>query len=259
LGLRVFDEASVRARIASTRFPRLLYARATGSTNDDAAQLLGEPGGAVVLAEYQRSGRGRRGRRWTAPAGTSLLFTAVLPRTIPASALWAVPYWCSLAVREGVLHASGVALDLQWPNDLLLRGRKACGILSASRVSGDEARVGCGVGLNVLRPEPATVGGEPDAAYLSDAAGGVSREDVFVDIVGTLDATLDALDDVAAVADAWEKHAGLPGARYRVLVDGEDAPFECRALRLARDGGLVVGIDGQERHIALADARALRA
>jgi BirA family biotin operon repressor/biotin-[acetyl-CoA-carboxylase] ligase len=254
----VFDEASVRARIASTRFARLQYARETGSTNDDAAPLLGESGGAIVLAEFQRSGRGRRGRRWIAPAGAALLFTAVLPRTIAPSTLWAVPYWCSLAVRDGIARACGVALDLQWPNDLLLGGRKACGILSTSRVSGDEARVGCGVGLNVLRPGGGAEGGDPDAAYLSDAVAGVSREDVFVAIVGALDSMLDVLDEVAAIARAWEACAGLPGAAYRILVDGERAPFDCRAQRLGPDGGLVVAIDGGERHIALADARALR-
>jgi BirA family transcriptional regulator, biotin operon repressor / biotin---[acetyl-CoA-carboxylase] ligase len=254
----VFDEASVRARIASTRFARLHYARETGSTNDDAARLLGEPGGAIVLAEFQRSGRGRRGRRWISPAGAALLFTAVLPRTITPTTLWVVPYWCALAVRDGVLHTCGEALDLQWPNDLLLRGRKACGILSTSRVSGGEARVGCGVGLNVLRPSAGAEGGDPDAAYLSDAVGGISREDVLVAIVCSLDSMLDALDDVASIARAWEACAGLPGAAYRILVDGEDAPFECRALRLGPDGELVVAIGGRERHVALADARALR-
>lgn len=254
----MFDEASIRARIASTRFARLHYVRETGSTNDDAARLLGESEGAIVLAEFQRSGRGRRGRRWIAPAGTALLFTAVLPRTIAASTLWVVPYWCSLAVRDGIVRACGVALDLQWPNDLLLGGRKACGILSTSRVSGDEARVGCGVGLNVLRPSAAAAGSDPDAAYLSDAIAGISREDVLVEIVGALNSMLDGLDDVAAIARAWEACAGLPGAAYRILDDGDDAAFECRAQRLGPDGGLVVAIDGRERHVALADARALR-
>jgi BirA family biotin operon repressor/biotin-[acetyl-CoA-carboxylase] ligase len=256
----LFDEASVRARVARTRFPRLLYASATESTNDDAASLLGDAqsAGTVILAEVQRRGRGRRGRQWTAPAGSALLFTAIVPRAIPATSLWVVPFWCALAVADGVERAAEIALGLQWPNDLLLDGRKACGILGTSRVSGDEAWVGCGVGLNVLRPEAGAQDVDPNAAYLSDCRTDVSREDAFVAIVGALDARLETLDDPGAVGREWELRAGLPGAADRLLVDGESAPFEAVALRLAPDGGLIVNAGGGERRISMADARALR-
>lgn len=255
----MFDEASVRARIASTRFTRLVYTQETDSTNDDASRMLGDerPEGTIVLAELQRSGRGRRGRRWVAPAGSSLLFTAIVPRTVHTSGLWAVPFWCALEVAAGVQRSTGIALSLQWPNDLLLGGRKACGILSTSRVIGDEARVACGIGLNVLRPA-AAAGVAADAAFLSDATSRISREDVFVAIVGALDASLARLDAPTTVAREWERRAGLPGALYRIQIDDEPAPFECRALRLAPDGGLVVVVDGRERRVSLGDARALR-
>jgi BirA family biotin operon repressor/biotin-[acetyl-CoA-carboxylase] ligase len=256
----MFDEAFVRERIAPTRFPRLLYTRETDSTNDDALNLLADrrAAGAVILAEYQRLGRGRRGRRWVAPAGSALLFTAIVPRAVPTAALWAVPFWCALAVADGVAASAGIALSQQWPNDLLLDGRKACGILSTSRVVGDEAWVGTGVGLNVLRPPADTGAVDPAAAYLSDAARDVSREDVLIAIVRALDARLGMLDEPAAIASEWERRAGLPGAAYRLFVDGETAAFDAVALRLSPDGGLVVANRGSERRIALADARVLR-
>ena len=252
----MFDETKVRGALAATRFGPLLYEQETGSTNDDAVALLTSALnlGTIVMTEHQTRGRGRRDRQWVDAPGTSLLFTAILPRTIPAATLWAVPFWCALAVAGGVSDATGIELILQWPNDLLLGERKACGLLGVSRVTGDTARVGCGVGLNVRRP-PDDV--EP-IAYLSDAAPDLARERVFIAIVAALDLALPLLDDPRSIAKAWEARAGLPGARYRILVDGEREPFDAVALRLAPDGSLVVDDGSGERHVALADARVLR-
>ncbi len=154
------DVARVRAALAGTRFADVRAVRETGSTNDDAAALLGEPSaaGATLVTDFQRAGKGRKpGRRWLAPPGSALMFTAILPVTVATEALWAVPFWVALAVVDGVEAACGLRLDLRWPNDLDLDGRKAGGILCVSRVIGAEADVACGVGLNVRRPDDAEV------------------------------------------------------------------------------------------------------
>jgi len=255
----VFDEARVGAGLGASRFGPVRYVAETGSTNDDAAVLLGDPtaAGTVLVAGVQHQGRGRRGRRWEAPPGSGLLFTAVLPRPVPATALWAVPFWCALGVAAGVERETGVRLALQWPNDLLLGTRKACGLLGTSRVAGDRATVGCGIGLNVLRPADGD-GVDPGAAYLSDAVAAPSREALLLAILAELDASLERLAEPTEVARAWEAAAGLPGAPYRILIDGEAKPFDAVALRLAPDGGLVVEHAGHERVVSLGDARALR-
>jgi BirA family biotin operon repressor/biotin-[acetyl-CoA-carboxylase] ligase len=238
------------------------YLPETGSTNDDAAALLGEPGsaGLVILTDFQRAGRGRRARSWIAPPGSSLLCTAILPRTIPAAALWAVPLWTALAVADGVLAACGAELNLQWPNDLLLGGRKCCGILCISRVTGNRAWAGCGTGLNVDRPpDPGgTAAIEAPPAFLSDAAPGVARRAVLDAILAAYERRLGELDDAAGVARAWERRAALDGTPYRIHVDGESEPFDAVARRIAADGSLVVSVAGTERSIALADARIVR-
>jgi BirA family transcriptional regulator, biotin operon repressor / biotin---[acetyl-CoA-carboxylase] ligase len=257
----VFDEASVLGRIAATAFARLRYVHETASTNDDAARELGTDAarGTIFLSDYQSAGRGRRGRSWTAPAGSGLLFTVCLPDAIPASALWAVPFWCALAVHEACANVAGVDLRLQWPNDLLLDARKVCGILSVSRVAGDSAWVACGIGLNVQRPRDDGNTVDPGAAYLSDADPAVRREDLFVAIVQGLDASLALVRDPQAVARAWEHRARLAGTPYRIAVDGEPAPFDATARRLDATGRLVVTTaDGNERTVSLGDARVLR-
>ena len=236
--------------------------RVTDSTNDDAVALLGTPGsaGVVLCADYQRGGKGRRGRAWIAPPGSALLFTAILPAPIATAALWAVPFWSALGVAAGIERATGLRVALQWPNDLLLDGRKCCGILCVSRVVGERAWVGCGSGINVVRPaDDALVRAiEPPAAFLSDRAPAIARDDVLAAVLAAYAASSDMLDDPQAIARAWERRAHLSGTSYRLLIDGERDPFEAVALRLGPDGSLVIATKAGERRVSLADARVLR-
>ena len=234
----------------------------TGSTNDDLAPRLGpEAAGVVRVAEVQTAGRGRRaGRRWIAPRGSGLLFTTALPRPVAPSALWCVTFWASLAIREAVRRACGVAPSLAWPNDLLLDGRKCCGILCVSRIQGSRAWVGVGSGVNVRRPDDAslTAAVEPPPAFLSDAAPAIDAERLLESVLAVYDERLRDLDDPDGVARRWERDAQLDGTSYDVLVDGEHAPRRVVARSIAGDGSLVAEENGRVRTIALADARVLR-
>ncbi len=255
----LLDAARVRAALAGTRFADVRPLAQTASTNDDAVPLLGDgaAAGATLVAEFQSAGRGRKaGRAWIAPPGSALLFTTILPRAVAAEALWAVPFWVALAVADGVEAGCGVRLDLRWPNDLDLAGRKAAGILCVSRVAGASAHVGCGVGLNVRRPDAAAIAAvAPPPAYLSDLAPRAGREELLAGILGAMDALVDVLDRPAEVARAWEERAGLRGRQYRLRLDADGSEIAGVALRLDREGGLVLAVGGGERVVHLADAR----
>jgi BirA family biotin operon repressor/biotin-[acetyl-CoA-carboxylase] ligase len=250
--------ARIASELAGTAFSRIRYVEATASTNTDASALLGDEGsaGLTIVAEYQSSGAGRKGRSWLAEPGTSLLFTTLLPGSLPAHDLWIVPFWAALAIRRA-LETCGVGVDLHWPNDLLLADAKLAGILCVSRSAGDRAWVACGVGINVKRgtgTEPI----EPPPAFCDDRRP-VERADLLRAILLEFDATRAMLANPQRIARLWESQAGLPGRRYRLLVDGETAPFEATAIALATGGGLVVARDeGMRETISLADARALR-
>src|SRR5579862_2565994 len=155
--------------LGSGAFAAVRYVGETGSTNADAAELLGDPrfAGLTIVAEYQTRGSGRKGRSWLAQPGTALLFTTILPRPIDSDRLWTVPFWTALAVGRA-LDVCGVAAALQWPNDLLIDDRKVAGILCTSRVTGRNAHVGCGVGINVHRRAGAQAGIEPPPAFCDD-------------------------------------------------------------------------------------------
>lgn len=259
--LRPGPYARVADELGASRFAGIAFAEETESTNSDAAALLGDPQafGRTIVAEHQTHGRGRKGRTWISQPGASLMSTTILPLALGAELVWIVPFWAGLAVRATLL-SHGIPTTLQWPNDVLLAGTgKIAGILCVSRITGADAWVGCGVGINVRRPPAGTAAPiEPAPAYCDDVSA-VDRASLLLSLLRAYDRTLNDLADAPGVTRAWETAAGIPGAAYRLHKDGEHAPFTAEAVALADGGGLVVRhADGREETIALADARALR-
>ncbi len=258
---RPLDVARVRTALSGSIFRDVRYLPQTGSTNDDATLLLGrsDAAGATLVAEEQSAGHGRKaGRAWVSEAGTGLLFTTILPATIQASALWAVPFWVALCVADGVKSACGVRIDLRWPNDCFLFDRKVAGILCISRVAGESAHVGCGIGINVKRPPARPVAPPmPPPAYLEDSAPAIAREGLLSEILLAFERRLGALHAPASIARSYEDRAGLDGAPYRVRLDADGSELSGVARGLGADGTLRLFADGIEHAISLADAHRL--
>jgi BirA family transcriptional regulator, biotin operon repressor / biotin---[acetyl-CoA-carboxylase] ligase len=258
---RPLDAAHVRTALNGSLFADVRYQPRTGSTNDDATPLLARSDslGTTLVAEEQTAGRGRKpGRTWIAPPGTGLTFTTILPTTLPAGDLWAVPFWVALCVADGIARACAVHVDLRWPNDLFVHDRKVAGILCVSRVAGDVAHVGCGVGINVFRPDASELTAiYAPPAFLADAAPHVLREVVLAEVLLAFERRLAALHAPAAVARTYEERAALPGARYRVRVDLGEVELEGIARGLGPEGALRLDVGGIEHAISLADARRL--
>jgi BirA family biotin operon repressor/biotin-[acetyl-CoA-carboxylase] ligase len=251
--------ADVEKALAGTAFASIRYVEETQSTNADAAELLANAdcAGLTIVAEYQSRGMGRKGRAWQAAAGTALLFSTILPRTIAAERLWIVPFWAALSVRAG-LRECGVATILQWPNDVLLGDRKIAGVLCQSSVTGVTARAACGVGINVHRWRDAEAAISPPPAFCDDVAA-VDRRALLQAVLLDYERALPQLDEPERVAAAWEAAAELPGRRYRIAPDGTGAPFEAIAEGIETGGGLNIRRDdGSREVVSLADARVLR-
>src|SRR5262249_23774181 len=116
------------------------------STNSHAALLADDPAndGLAVLAREQTAGRGQHGRVWTAPAGSSVLLSVLL---FPPPALRRPPLltaWAAVSLCETIAQLAGLSATIKWPNDVLIEGRKVCGILIEQR-RGTVA----GIGLNL--------------------------------------------------------------------------------------------------------------
>jgi BirA family transcriptional regulator, biotin operon repressor / biotin---[acetyl-CoA-carboxylase] ligase len=250
--------ARVSHDLAGTAFSDIAYVDQTDSTNADAAALLGDPrhAGFSIVAGHQTAGRGRKSREWIDTPGSALLVTTILPRSIAASSLWAAPFWVGLALHEA-LSSVGVETMLRWPNDLLLDGRKIAGILCVSRVTGGDACIACGAGVNVHRPDGALPPIDPPPAFCDDVAS-VERSALLGALLRAYDASLGLLDWPERIAERWERVAGIRGSRYVVIEDGSTETFEANAIGLSGDGGLNLEHDGVVRTVSLADARVLR-
>lgn len=128
------------------------YYEETGSTNID-AKRLGEEGakhGTVVVADKQNAGRGRRGRVWQSPAGKDIYFTILLRPGFEPDKAAGLTLVMALSVVQAVEKICGGKAGIKWPNDVVLNGKKICGILTEMTVETDYIQhVVIGVGINV--------------------------------------------------------------------------------------------------------------
>jgi BirA family biotin operon repressor/biotin-[acetyl-CoA-carboxylase] ligase len=203
----------------------------------ESTQLLllesGLPEGAVAATDHQTGGKGRHGRQWVAPPGTSVLASVMLhppaDRHLPELSLVA-----ALAAAEAIEGATGLTAQIKWPNDVMLNRRKVAGILCEL----SDGAVVCGIGINVSQTRaelPLDAPTEPGS--LRTLTGQV------IDRAPLLGSLLFRLE---RIYDGW-RHGGLAdlygeiGARdflrgRRITVDGEQAT----ALQILRDGRLEI-------------------
>jgi BirA family biotin operon repressor/biotin-[acetyl-CoA-carboxylase] ligase len=150
----MFDIAALEAELACTVFAgKLHFSRVTGSTNSDAvaAARLGAPHGSVYFSDEQQSGRGRGDHNWVSAAGEGLYVSVLLRPQISAAHLAFMPFAAGLAAADAIRTVSGLAVDLRWPNDLLIGARKNGGILVEANIDskGLPHAVVLGIGINV--------------------------------------------------------------------------------------------------------------
>lgn len=129
----------------------LVFHEKTGSTNQDAKQLAeqGAVHGTLVVADMQTAGRGRRGRAWSSPAGDSVYMSLVLRPTCMPEQASALTLVMAVAVLEAVCELEPECCGIKWPNDLVMNGKKICGILTEMNLEKNEIDyVVIGVGIN---------------------------------------------------------------------------------------------------------------
>jgi BirA family transcriptional regulator, biotin operon repressor / biotin---[acetyl-CoA-carboxylase] ligase len=162
-------------------------------TSTPSTQLLlppAAPEGALVAAEEQTAGRGRLGRRWLAPAGTSLLCSLQLR---PAAASERLPELTGVAAHacaDAIAAVTGLGPEVESPNDVLVHGRKVAGILAEAR----EGRVVLGTGINVNVPaaELPTEVERPATSLLVETSREVVRAELLVELLDGLERRYDA-------------------------------------------------------------------
>ncbi len=144
---------ALEAALAGSSFAgKLHFSPVTGSTNTDAVQAAraGAPHGSVYFADEQQAGRGRGNHGWRSAAGEGLYVSVLLRPALPAARLPLLPLAAGLAASQAIRAASGLSIDLRWPNDLLIGERKCGGILMESKIADGAVNFAVvGIGINV--------------------------------------------------------------------------------------------------------------
>ena len=122
------------------------------STNLEARRLIerGETGKRLIVADAQTNGQCRHDRLWESPAGKGIWASFILPVAVPLETLPQSTLVLAVAVREGIMNATGVSVSIKWPNDLLGNGKKCCGLLveTAYTENSEHSPLILGVGIN---------------------------------------------------------------------------------------------------------------
>lgn len=182
------------------------------STNDLAARLAHDPAndGVAILADQQSAGRGQHGRTWTAAPRSSVLLSLLLfpPDHLRRPAV--LTAWAAVAVCQTVQRAIGVPARIKWPNDVLVRGKKVCGIL----IEQGKGTV-VGIGLNVAQTEADFLAADlPQATSLAQfTPSTLDSAAIARDLLRQLDDEYALLldGDLETLEACWKWHLGLLG------------------------------------------------
>ena len=200
----------------------VLYFPSVPSTMDAAKDVArrGCREGIIVVADEQTAGRGRLGRNWITPAGSSIAVSVVLrPELHRLSALTMI---ASLAVVRSIEQVTGLRPAIKWPNDVLVNGKKVCGILVDSELKGEEvdwAVVGIGINVNL---EPSRF---PEIAALATSLSAelgreVSRLDVLCALLAELEQLYLASREGRPFYHEWRTRLETLGKQVRVTSGG---------------------------------------
>lgn len=207
----------------------------TGSTNADLAEAArhGAREGRVLVAEEQSAGRGRLDRRWVSPAGAGLTMSFLLRPTLPREQWGTLSLVTAVALEEALKAVCGVSAKLKWPNDVLLDGRKVCGILA--QVEGGAVVVGTGLNVSLTAEELPVPEG---TSLLIAGAAELDRETIAVAFLAHLAAVYRSWNEhgPASVIERWRRNSATLGRHVAVSFPNG------RKL-----SGRAVGIDAQGR------------
>ena len=225
----------------------------------------GAPTGTFVVAETQRTGRGRLGRAWFSPAGAGLWTTAIFrpPPRPDGSPLSLVGLVMGLAALDAARERGAVQAMLKWPNDVIVGERKLCGILvEAEDVLGATPLVLVGFGLNLARSVDLSLPDDLAGRYigLAEAVGKPGAEAVdpaLSALVGAVGRWYDRWTGIGArpVLEAWSKVDALRGSEVRAeapagpVVGKADGVTESGALRVVTKKGVVEVAAGEVKRV----------
>jgi BirA family biotin operon repressor/biotin-[acetyl-CoA-carboxylase] ligase len=229
----MFDLSALDSALQHTIYAgRLHYAPLTGSTNTDAmaAARAGAPHGSVFFADEQTAGRGRGNHAWHSAAGEGLYVSVLMRPQLPALVLPLLPLAAGLAAADAVRTASGLNVDLRWPNDLLIGPRKTGGILAEAQSEASIiAFAVIGIGINVHQRDFDPGLATPATSLDLESGRRIHRQGLLIALLKALE------DEMRGLSDPAQRRAlGARMERASTWVRGRQVevhgPQACRGI-----------------------------
>ncbi len=246
--VRILEE-EINSHLSADRIQSMLrtdrwtihYRESVDSTNNWARQEAeeGAPDGSVYLADTQTAGKGSRGRSWGSPEGTSISMSLVLRPEIEMSRISMITLVMGLGAADGIRDVTGIDTGIKWPNDVVCRGKKLCGILTEMGPNGDYLVPGIGINVNMDR----------FSRDLSDKATSVfletgrkcDRDRIAAGILESFGRYYDVFletGDLTGLMDRYQAILANRGRKVRVM--NQSNPYSGTALGIDRFGELLV-------------------
>lgn len=222
----------------------IFYYESIDSTNTKAKELAeeGYPSGVLVVANQQTAGKGRRGRVWISPKGTDIYMTLMMKPDIHPNHASMLTLVAAIALAKGIRRETGEEVQIKWPNDIVLNGKKICGILTEMSVQFDCINhIVIGIGINVHN--------ESFAEEISDTASSLFLESgKHFHRAGIIEAFLEEFEKTYAVFLETEDISRLQKEYNALLVNmgrqvhvlDPKEPFDGKAMGVTNKGELIV-------------------
>lgn len=249
------DEKRIAAVVDGLPLTKWAYLEQVGSTNDLAAGWLqaGQPAPALMVADEQTAGRGRQGRSWHTPPGSALALSLLLDAELAATHLGRAPGLGGLAVCSTLEDLYGLEPHIKWPNDVLLDGKKVCGVLAEAQWSGNQAvALILGIGINVAAhsvPPPKTLS-FPATSVETALGKPVDRVELLGAVLRQLFEWLDRIANQDFIA-AWQQRLAYMHQPVTLSIGAAAPPLQAILRGLAADGSLRAELaDGRQKVFA---------
>ena len=234
----------------------LLIMAETSSTNAAALSSIGQrQNGSIILAETQRKGRGRLSRSWASPPG-GIWMSLVLKPDIPLSSVYRIAMAVSVSLCRALSSQLGLETGIKWPNDLLIREKKVCGILMEVGAQVDRldyAVVGAGINAN---NDPSAFPGQWRSTSLAAELGrGIDRCALIAAIFNEMEEALDDMDSHELYQE-WRSRSLTLGRQVKII--SADGDLSGQVVDLDQDGALILQQGQNKKRILAGDCIHLR-
>ena len=223
----------------------VLYFDTIDSTNTKAQELAekGYPSGTLVVADKQESGKGRRGRSWVSPSGTGIFMTLMIKPDINPNNASMLTLVAALSVAKAITSVTGEEAMIKWPNDIVVNGKKVCGILTEMNAQFDYINhIVVGIGINVHNESfPEEISQMASSLMIEAEGKRFHRAQIIAETMSYFEQYYDTFlktQDLSALVREYDKLLVNRNKSVRVLDPKE--PFDGKAMGITPKGELIV-------------------